>query len=311
LPKLGICPGPEVHGIVTFYHDFRQHPAGRSVLKLCLAEAGQSMNGAKIASDLLAALGISWGETISDGHLTVECVYCPALCACAPSAVAGLFNAGFKAGKDHPLRLGRLEDQPYLARRTRLTFACCGIVDPLSLTDYRAHSGYAGLERTLSLEPLAVVDEVKLPGLRERGGAGFPTDIKWNTVLHAEADQKYIVCNGDEGDSGTFADRMLMEGDPFTLIEGMTIAGLAVGATKGFIYIRSDYPHAYRTMTEAIRIATEAVCLGSPVLGSGRARYVLGICGVRLRGVHDAPHQRLSRVYPPMPFASACETESI
>lgn len=226
-----------------------------------------------------------------------------------PADIAGLFDVGFQAGNEHPLRLGRLEDQPYLARQTRLTFVRCGVVDPLSIADYRAYDGYAGLERALSLQPLAIVDEIKLSGLRGRGGAGFPTGIKWNTVLHVEADQKYIVCNADEGDSGTFADRMLMEGDPFALIEGMTIAGLAVGATKGFIYIRSEYPHAYRTMTEAIRIATEAGYLGPSVLGSDRAfgletRVGAGayICGEETSLLESLEGKRgMVRAKPPLP----------
>jgi formate dehydrogenase iron-sulfur subunit len=226
-----------------------------------------------------------------------------------PSDVSGLFDADFLSGAAHPLRLGRLEDQPYLSRQTRLTFARCGIVDPLSIEDYRAHGGYAGLEHALSMEPQAIVDEVKLSGLRGRGGAGFPTGIKWDTVLHAEADQKYIVCNADEGDSGTFADRMLMEGDPFSLIEGTTIAGLAVGATKGFVYIRSEYPHAYRAMSEAIQIATKAGYLGSSVMGSGRAftleaRLGAGayICGEETSLLESLEGRRgMVRAKPPLP----------
>jgi formate dehydrogenase iron-sulfur subunit len=226
-----------------------------------------------------------------------------------PSDIAGLFDAGFLAGAAHPLRLGLLEDLPYLARQQRFTFLRCGIVDPLSVDDYRTHGGFAGLERALGLTPQAIVDEVKLSGLRGRGGAGFPTGIKWDTVLHAEADQKYIVCNADEGDSGTFADRMLMEGDPFCLIEGMTIAGLAVGATKGFIYIRSEYPHAFRTMTRAIELATKAGCLGASVLGSGRAftletRLGAGayICGEETSLLDSLEGKRgMVRAKPPLP----------
>ncbi|WP_134499482.1 formate dehydrogenase beta subunit [Microvirga pakistanensis] len=226
-----------------------------------------------------------------------------------PSDVVGLFDADFLSGSAHPLRLGRLEDQAYLSRQTRLTFARCGIIDPLSIEDYRAHGGYAGLGYALSLEPQAVVDEVKLSGLRGRGGAGFPTGIKWDTVLHAEADQKYIVCNADEGDSGTFADRMLMEGDPFCLIEGMTIAGLAVGATRGFIYIRSEYPHAYRAMSEAIRIAEKAGYLGSSIMGSNRAftletRLGAGayICGEETSLLESLEGRRgMVRAKPPLP----------
>src|SRR5690606_1967056 len=144
--------------------------------------------------------------------------------------------------------LGPTEAIPFLARQTRLTFARCGITDPLSLEDYRAHDGLKGLEKAVATAPSDIVREVTESGLRGRGGAGFPTGIKWNTVLNAVADRKYIVCNADEGDSATFADRMIMEGDPFVLIEGMAIAGIAVGAAKGFIYIRSEYPHAIATM---------------------------------------------------------------
>ena len=154
-------------------------------------------------------------------------------------------------GGDHKLRIGVPEDHPFLKKQTRLTFARCGIVDPRSLDDYKAHGGYKGLAKALA-NPAGIVEEITQSGLRGRGGAGFPTGIKWKTVADAKADRKYIVCNADEGDSGTFADRMIMEGDPFVLIEGMTIAGIAVGATKGYIYIRSEYPHAIAVMNDAI-----------------------------------------------------------
>jgi formate dehydrogenase iron-sulfur subunit len=185
-------------------------------------------------------------------------------------AVPGLFEAGFLEGKSHALCLGPTEEIPYLKKQERLTFARCGIVDPLSLSDYVSRDGYKGLQRALTMTPDALVEEVTNSGLRGRGGAGFPTGIKWKTVLKAEADQKYIVCNADEGDSGTYADRMIMEGDPFVLIEGMTIAGFAVGATSGFIYLRSEYPHAFKTMKRAIAIAYEKGYLGANVAGSGK-----------------------------------------
>jgi len=172
-------------------------------------------------------------------------------------AVAGLIDAGFLEGKAHPLFLGLTEEIPYLKQQERLTFARCGITDPLSLADYVSHGGFRGLERARTLGPEAIVEEVVASGLRGRGGAGFPTGIKWRTVLKTHADQKYIVCNADEGDSGTYADRMIMEGDPFVLIEGMIIAGLAVGATRGYIYCRSEYPHAFRTLERAIAIARQ------------------------------------------------------
>src|SRR5581483_8492099 len=150
----------------------------------------------------------------------------------------------------HRLSLGPTDDIPWLKRQTRLTFARCGVIDPKSLDDYRAHGGLKGLARAASVGGKAVIEEVVSSGLRGRGGAGFPTGIKWRTAADANGAQKYIVCNADEGDSGTFADRMIMEGDPFLLIEGMAIAALAVGATKGFVYIRSEYPHAIATMTK-------------------------------------------------------------
>jgi len=188
----------------------------------------------------------------------------------AALAAAGLFSNP-RAALSHSKSLGPTERIDFFARQTRLTFARCGVIDPLSLEEYRTAGGYAGLERAISLTPAAIVEEVKKSGLRGRGGAGFPTGIKWKTVLDAPGDQKYIVCNADEGDSGTFADRMLMEGDPFTLIEGMTIAALAVGATSGFIYVRSEYPHAIAALRDAITVARKAGLLGSNVAGSGRA----------------------------------------
>jgi formate dehydrogenase iron-sulfur subunit len=226
-----------------------------------------------------------------------------------PGDVAGLFEAGFLDGGTHPKRLGHPEAIPYLARQTRLTFARCGLVDPLSAEDYAAEGGFRGLARAIGMEPSAIVDEVKVSGLRGRGGAGFPTGIKWSTVLLAEADQKYIVCNADEGDSGTFADRMLMEGDPFSLIEGMTIAGLAVGASKGFIYIRSEYPHAFRTMTRAIEAATAAGYLGPSLMGSQRpftleTRLGAGayICGEETSLLDSLEGKRgMVRAKPPLP----------
>jgi formate dehydrogenase iron-sulfur subunit len=184
-----------------------------------------------------------------------------------PGDAESVFAAIVTGGGAHPLRLGVTDDIPWLKQQTRLTFARCGIVDPRSLDDYKAHDGYKGLEKALA-NPAGIVAEVTESGLRGRGGAGFPTGIKWKTVADAKADQKYIVCNADEGDSGTFADRMVMEGDPFVLIEGMTIAGIAVGATKGYIYIRSEYPLAVAAMNDAIRAAWRGGMLGKSVAGS-------------------------------------------
>jgi formate dehydrogenase iron-sulfur subunit len=188
----------------------------------------------------------------------------------APHDAEGLL-AALCADGVHKLRLGPTEDIPWVKRQTRLTFARCGIVDPRSLDDYRAHGGGKGLERAMSLGAEGIVEEVLQSGLRGRGGAGFPTGIKWRTVAQTKAEQKYIVCNADEGDSGTFADRMIMEGDPFVLIEGMAIAGIATGATKGYVYIRSEYPHAVAAMEAAIVAARRGGLLGAHAGGSSFA----------------------------------------
>lgn len=181
-----------------------------------------------------------------------------------------VFEAMLAEGGEHKLRVGRPEDHPFMKKQTRLTFARCGIVDPRSLEDYCAHGGYRGLAKAIA-KPADIIEEITNSGLRGRGGAGFPTGIKWKTVADSKAEQKYIVCNADEGDSGTFADRMIMEGDPFVLIEGMTIAGIAVGATKGYIYIRSEYPHAIDVMNDAIAAARRGSVLGDKVCGSDYA----------------------------------------
>jgi len=226
-----------------------------------------------------------------------------------PEDVPGLFDAGFHTGGDHKLKLGLTEEMPYLKRQERLTFARVGITDPVSLDDYLAYDGYRGLQRALGLSGADIVKEVTDSGLRGRGGAAFPTGIKWNTVLNAPADQKYVVCNADEGDSGTYSDRMIMEGDPFVLIEGMTIAGLAVGATRGYIYLRSEYPHALAVLNGAIDAAVQRNYLGDDILGSGRTfhlevRRAAGayVCGEETSLLESLEGKRgIVRFKPPLP----------
>jgi len=225
------------------------------------------------------------------------------------SDIKGLFDAGFLSGKAHPLCLGLTKEIPFLRQQTRLTFSRCGVVDPLSLEDYRHYQGLQGLEKAIAMPPAEIVAQVTESGLRGRGGAGFPTGIKWKTVMEAVADRKYIVCNADEGDSATFADRMIMEGDPFVLIEGMAIAGIATGATKGYVYTRSEYPHAIATMSEAIGIARAAGILGPSVLGSGHAfdieiRAGAGayVCGEETSLLNSLEGKRgIVRAKPPLP----------
>jgi formate dehydrogenase iron-sulfur subunit len=227
----------------------------------------------------------------------------------AAALIARLADARGAAAVEHPQAVGLVEAVPFFAGQTRLTFARCGITDPVSRADYAAHGGWKGLERAIGLGPQGIVDEVTSSGLRGRGGAGFPTGIKWKTVAEAAGPQKYIVCNADEGDSGTFADRMIMEGDPFCLIEGMVIAGIAVGATRGYIYLRSEYPHAARALEEAIAAAHEGGMLGARVAGSGHAFHLevrIGagayVCGEETSLLDSLEGKRgIVRAKPPLP----------
>ncbi len=223
--------------------------------------------------------------------------------------VAGLFDAGFLQGGAHRLNLGKTEDIPYFKKQERLGFARVGVIDPLSLAEYEAHGGWRGLTAALGKSGAQIVDDVTKSGLRGRGGAAFPTGIKWKTVHDTAAAQKYIVCNADEGDSGTFADRMVMEGDPFLLIEGMLIAGIAVGATRGYIYLRSEYPDAERTLVAALELARSAGYLGDNVRGSGKAFHLevrrgagAYICGEETALLESLEGRRgIVRYRPPVP----------
>jgi len=225
------------------------------------------------------------------------------------SDVKSLFDAEFINGGKHPLALGLVAEIDWLKKQERLTFARMGITEPTNIDQYMAHDGFQGLKNALNLKPEAIVETVTASGLRGRGGAAFPTGIKWKTVLDTKATQKYIVCNADEGDSGTYSDRMIMEGDPFVLIEGMIIAGLAVNATQGYIYLRSEYPHALKTLNEAIHQATKTGYLGEDILKSGKAfhlevRRAAGayICGEETSLLESLEGKRgLVRFKPPLP----------
>jgi formate dehydrogenase iron-sulfur subunit len=249
--------------------------------------------------------GLSWLEPLVEiGTPGGRVAYGPVSVADVPRLVAG----GLAGGAD-PLRLGDIAAHEWLASQQRLTSARLGIVDPGSLDDYVAHGGYAGLDAALAMQPAEIVRAVTESGLRGRGGAAFPTGIKWRTVLEQPAAQKYIACNADEGDSGTFADRMLMEGDPFGLIEGMTIAALATGATRGLIYLRAEYPHAARALATALDVARGRGYLGRNLRGSGSdfdiaVRLGAGayICGEETSMLESLEGRRGEvRVRPPLP----------
>ena len=220
--------------------------------------------------------------------------------------VPNLVKNGLLEGKNS---IGVVDELPWLAKQQRITFARVGVINPVSVADYEAHGGLVGLRNALAMSSDAIVEAVTESGLRGRGGAGFPAGIKWKTVLGAQADQKYICCNADEGDSGTFADRMLMEGDPMTLIEGMIIAGIAVGATHGLIYCRSEYPHAIETLNEAIDACVAAGVLGNDVMGSGKEFHLAVrsgagsyVCGEETAMLESLEGKRgMVRPKPPIP----------
>ena len=262
-------------------------------------------SGADIEIVRTGSRGMYWLEPMVEVATDAGRVaFGPVMEADVPSLLSAMTSGG-----DHKLRLGIADDLPWLKKQTRLTFIRCGVIDPRSIEDYRAHDGYQGLARALTLSSAEIITDVTTSGLRGRGGAGFPTGIKWKTVADTSADRKFIVCNADEGDSGTFADRMIMEGDPFVVIEGMTIAGIAVGATKGYIYIRSEYPHAIVAMNAAIDAARHANYLGLNICGSeyafdmevrvGAGAYV---CGEETSLLESLEGKRgIVRAKPPLP----------
>ena len=226
-----------------------------------------------------------------------------------PDDVAALFEAGLLNGGDHPKRLGDVDALPWFEKQLRWTFRRTGVIDPLSIDDYRAHGGYNALASALAGTPAAVLEAVKTSGLRGRGGAAFPAGIKWETVANTEAPGKAVACNADEGDSGTFADRLLMEGDPFTLLEGMTLAAYAVGANRGYIYLRSEYPLAEQILQRALDTARGSGWLGDDIQGSGFAFDIelhIGagsyVCGEETAMLESLEGKRgIVRSKPPLP----------
>jgi formate dehydrogenase iron-sulfur subunit len=275
-----------------------------AVAKAIAAEAARF--GQSILVKRTSSRGLFWLEPFVEVETSAGRIgYGPV----EPSDVPGLFAAGFLQGKDHALGRGKVEAIPFLQRQERLTFARAGITDPLSLSDYETHGGLRGLAKALGMAPAAVVEEVVTSGLRGRGGAGFPTGIKWRTVAGAPATPKYVVVNADEGDSGTYSDRMVMEGDPFVLLEGMAIAGYATGASYGYIYLRSEYPHAARVLNEALATLRRAGWYGPNVHGSGftfdaEVRIGAGayICGEETALLESLEGKRgMIRYKPPLP----------
>ncbi len=272
-----------------------------------IATAPWSANRVKLVRN--GSRGMFWLEPMVEVDVAGQRIaYGPV----TPADIDSLYAANFLQGGAHPLRLGVTSAIAYLAQQERLTFARVGITDPLSLDDYARHDGWTGLRTALAMAPSTIVTTLIDSGLRGRGGAAFPAGIKWRTTAAMEAEQKYIVCNADEGDSGTFSDRMIMEGDPFVLIEGMTIAALAVGASVGYIYVRSEYPDAERTLRAAVVVATAGNFIGNDILGSGRRFHIeirrgagSYICGEETAMLESLEGKRgIVRAKPPLPAIS-------
>lgn len=283
--------------------------AALSVGAFDVAEKIKAQGGDDVELIATGSRGMLWLEPLVEVETAAgRIAYGPV----RPEDVKSLFDADFLNGGDHELLHGLTEEIPYFAKQDRLTFARVGVIDRLSLSDYEAHGGLKGLKKALSMSPEKIVEEVLDSGLRGRGGAGFPTGIKWKTALAQDNAQKYICANADEGDSGTFADRMLMEGDPFSLIEGMIIGGRAIGAITGYVYIRSEYPHAIRVMRRAVKAMEDAGWLGQNIGGSdthfdlhirvGAGAYICGEESSMLESIEGKRGQ--VKVKPPIPAIS-------
>ncbi|MBK1614265.1 formate dehydrogenase [Rubrivivax gelatinosus] len=260
--------------------------------------------GADDVAEVAAAHGAEVWRTSSRGLFWLEPLievdtpegrfgWGPCTAADLPAVLAG--------DRSHPKAVGLLAELPYLKNQQRLTFARAGLTRPLSLADYEAHGGGAGLRAARAMTPEAIVQAVTDSGLRGRGGAAFPAGIKWRTVAQTPGELKYVVCNGDEGDSGTYADRMLLEGDPFLLIEGMAIAARAVGAARGYVYARSEYPRSVEVFGRAIEVARAAGWLDGFDLEvrMGAGSYV---CGEETAMLESLEGRRgVVRAKPPLP----------
>lgn len=264
-------PQADVHGVIEFYTMFYNRPTARRVVRVCSDPACRLAGSAELSAALAARLGVQPGETRADGSITFEHVTCLGMCELAPVAL----NGGRPGAQLTPDRaaafLGGTHPQPdaVVYGTPRLLLQRVGQVDPGSLADYEAHGGYQALRRALAQTPDGVIEQVERSGIVGRGGAMFPTGRKWRFTRAApgEPARKHIVVNADESEPGTFKDRVLLEADPFAVIEAATLAGYAVGAENGWIFVRGEYPRAYARLAEAVRQARAAGYLGRSVLG--------------------------------------------
>jgi NADH-quinone oxidoreductase subunit F len=307
---LGV-PLADVYGVIDFYEMFNRQPVGRTVVRVCSAPVCALAGATAVADALCRHLQIEPGEVSADGAFTVEHAPCLGLCDHAPALLVGEAACG-NADAEQAAAICAPSGEPivsFVGGDIRSLTNNCGQGHPTSCADYRTRGGYAGLNKALTMTPQDVLAEVKAAGLVGRGGAAFPTGIKWEGAASAPGQPKYIVCNADESEPGTFKDRILMEEDPHRTIEGMIIAAYAVGASRGYIYVRGEFPCAFKVMSEAVAEARQAGVIGSNIFGAGLAFEIemrLGagayICGEETALLESIEGKRgLPRIKPPFP----------
>ena len=307
---LGV-PLAEVCGVIDFYAMFYRRPVGRTVVRVCSAPVCALAGADAVADALYRYLKIAPDEVSSDGEFTVEHAPCLGLCEQAPALLAGETAVGHAAPEQAAEICARRRERAasFVGGDIRSLTANCGDGYPTSLVEYRARGGHAGLKKVLTVTPQAVLAEVKASGLVGRGGAAYPTGIKWEGAAKAQGQPKYVVCNADESEPGTFKDRILMEEDPHRTIEGMIIAAYAVGASRGYIYVRGEFPYAFKVMGDALEEARQAGALGKNVFGAGldfdiEIRLGAGayICGEETALLESIEGKRgFPRIKPPFP----------
>ena len=300
-------PLADIYGVIEFYSMLSSEPQAETVIRICTTPSCASQGSGELVSQLCQHLGVDIGEATVDGRYIVEEVECLGLCDHAPGVLVGKEMVGEATlerifePEGHPRSLIYGEPR-YLTSRS-------GVIDPLSTREFQDKGGFEGLRSALSRSPAEVIEEVISSGLTGRGGAGFPTGVKWQACAEVDRYPKYLVCNEDESEPGTFKDRALIEGDPFTIIEGMLIAAYAVGAEKGYLYIRGEYTKSHKVLSEALQIAEEEGFLGENILGSGfsfeielRSGAGAYICGEETALFESIEGKRgFPRVKPPFP----------
>jgi NADH-quinone oxidoreductase subunit F len=307
---LGV-PLADVYGVIDFYEMLSREPLGRTVARVCNAPVCALAGSDELANALCRHLKVAPGEVSSDGEFTVEHAPCLGLCDHAPALLVGEIALGQGDLAQAAEICARGGERPisFVGGDIRILTDNCGRGHPTSFADYSSAGGYAGLRKAVTMTPQDVVAELKVAGLVGRGGAAFPTGIKWEGAAKAAGQPKYIVCNADESEPGTFKDRILMEEDPHRTIEGMIIAAHAVGASQGYVYVRGEYPHAFKVMSEAVAEARQAGIIGANILGSGlnfdiEMRLGAGayICGEETALLESIEGKRgFPRIKPPFP----------